>query len=729
MAANVFYSVCPFGTGNLLTGGSPTIVIDGSGNATLTLGGATQVDNIGIGVAVSYNSITSYISEITDATHFKLVSAVGVTASSQTSTAVTSINHEYASLSAFEAGFTDSNHINSTSLVSADVNVYACCYYDHVDNTADTSDFTISFGSTSNTQRFKIYVPNGGTESINVQRSETGVFDTNKYYLDIATPNSLGAIYIRQDNVDIFGLQLAMASTVTSKGALALNGNSESSGVGLSNIIDCILRDSGSTQAVRGIYTVNSVGVLSIENTIIHDFDPSVSRGILIGHAGTYNITNVAIYNCNVGVGISAGTVSIKNSLVFGNVVDLYGTITATYCATDDTVSGTGNFVITQTASDYAALVTDAPNGDFSITDSSSELYNAGTNTGAPATDIIGTERPQATTTDIGAFELIVTSGVTVDATKGSITVAGYNPTLSTAITISATKGSINISGLNPNIAIGTGITSTLGLISISAFNPSISVGTGITATTGQATISSLNPSLSIGTDIDVTAGSLTVSGLNPKVSTGVLVSATVGAINITGLNTSISEGIDVDVTAGAITVTGLNASVQTGLTIEPNTGLISITGFNPSISAGTDINATLGAVSISGLNALVDFGAVVSCTSGNVNITGRNPSISAATTINVTQGLIGITGLKTNIALDTDIAVTVGTIGITGLNPTLTISTLIETNLGLISILGYNPNVTVAGFVAAPIKRTFAIPYENRTFAIPCENRVFTIN
>ena len=38
-ATQVYYSVCPFGTGNLLSGGSPTIVVDASGNATLTLGG------------------------------------------------------------------------------------------------------------------------------------------------------------------------------------------------------------------------------------------------------------------------------------------------------------------------------------------------------------------------------------------------------------------------------------------------------------------------------------------------------------------------------------------------------------------------------------------------------------------------------------------------------------------------------------------------------------------
>ena len=50
---------------------------------------------------------------------------------------------------------------------------------------------------------------------------------------------------------------------------------------------------------------------------------------------------------------------------------------------------------------------TDYANGDFSIKDTNSPLYNAGTDLSASGvtTDIIGTARPQASIFDIGAYE------------------------------------------------------------------------------------------------------------------------------------------------------------------------------------------------------------------------------------------------------------------------------------------------------------------------------------
>ena len=90
---------------------------------------------------------------------------------------------------------------------------------------------------------------------------------------------------------------------------------------------------------------------------------------------------------------------------------------------------GTDGVAITQTADNYAALVVDAAGGDFSITDTSSELYNAGTNTGAPPDDIIGILRPQDTTVDIGAFEFPVDGGPTEEDVAGSL------PAMSGALT------------------------------------------------------------------------------------------------------------------------------------------------------------------------------------------------------------------------------------------------------------------------------------------------------
>lgn len=414
MATNVYYSVCPFGTGNLLTGGSPTIVVDGSGNATLTLGGATQVDNIGLGVAVVYNSITSYISEITSATAFKLVNAVGAAASSQTSTAVTSINHEYASLSAFEAGYTDANHINNSSLVSADVLAHACCYYDHDDSTLDTSAVTFAGVTMDSTRRVVVLSPVAGTESVNAQYPTDGVWSSSKYALSVA-----GTAITAQD----IGLRLRnmqIECTTANDRCLIFD-----TAVAYVADIDESILTANSQNFAYIVFSSAGSGTINFTNCTIYD----CNKGGIRSGSNTVNVVNCTIYNCATGLYQTGGTMTATNTAVFANGSNDYrGTITATYCASDDSKAGTGNFQITQSGSDYAALVTDALNGDFSLTDNSSELYNAGTNTGAPDDDIIGTSRPQATTTDIGAFELIVGGGEAED-------VAGNLPAMSGAVT------------------------------------------------------------------------------------------------------------------------------------------------------------------------------------------------------------------------------------------------------------------------------------------------------
>ncbi len=93
-----------------------------------------------------------------------------------------------------------------------------------------------------------------------------------------------------------------------------------------------------------------------------------------------------------------------------------------------------------------------------------SPARNAGTNTGAPATDARGFNRPQATTTDIGAFEIQTNSVVTNTANNGAgslrqaVTdiasgdiIQFETPLFDTAQTISLSAGQIT---LNKNLTI-----------------------------------------------------------------------------------------------------------------------------------------------------------------------------------------------------------------------------------------------------------------------------------
>lgn len=398
MALNVYYSVSPFGTGNIRTG-TPTCTIS-SGVMTIN---TAQTGNIGVGCRITYDTDSiCYISAVNSSTSFDVVTALGVAAGDEGSPVnVDSVAHEYASLSAAEAGFTDADHINDTDLTNADVVANICCYYDHDDFTFDTTLVTIDGAVVDATRFINIYTPTGGTESINSQR-HNGKLSTSKYMLSFT---DIQGIVIRDNYINITGIQLQETwVSVNNKYLISFGGIVGSNEI---NFDSMLLRQTNPASGnTSGIVNLDTDVCANFQNSVIYDFS---DEAIVV--TGTINFLNCTVANNSTsGIRTLGGAVSVINCAVFNNgTVDFDddgSAFTIDHCASDDG-DGTNAVTITQSASDYAALVTDAPAGDFSVTDASSELYNAGTNTGAPSYDIIGTARPQNTTTDIGAFELI----------------------------------------------------------------------------------------------------------------------------------------------------------------------------------------------------------------------------------------------------------------------------------------------------------------------------------
>jgi len=142
-------------------------------------------------------------------TEFVVKTATGGTPSNQSSTSVTSIHHEYASLNDLVTGFVDANHINNTDLTSsgADVIVHACCYYDHDDYTADTYRVTIDFGTTDESHYFFVFTPIGGSESINKQR-HSGKWGSTAYRFEFTSYTVYtNFIHVKEDYTKIDGIQ------------------------------------------------------------------------------------------------------------------------------------------------------------------------------------------------------------------------------------------------------------------------------------------------------------------------------------------------------------------------------------------------------------------------------------------------------------------------------------------------------------------------------------------
>jgi hypothetical protein len=345
-------------------------------------------------------------------------------AADQTSVAVTSIHHVWASLSDAEgaSGFTSANFLDETSLVTAGVVAFLTCYYDHDGSPgdADTNAVTIDFGTTGEDNYLQIYTPVGNAESINSQRHE-GAESTSKHlFSGISVTNHEAVILINEGYTVTEGLQITN-----------WDGSAEwgfTSGIQVANVPRVIIRnnliyDPATTnyKYKRAIYdptTTSNYGA-SIYNNLVYDI---VSDNRCYGINSNDNDTDKkcfynTVYNVSApsvfGRGFSVGYTTIKNNVstdtsetdfTFGSDV------TNDYNASEDSTATGANSVTGATA---ANNYTNVASRDFTVKDTDAPIYQAGTPLHATDgiwRDIIGTER-DTTSPDIGAFEYVASGG------------------------------------------------------------------------------------------------------------------------------------------------------------------------------------------------------------------------------------------------------------------------------------------------------------------------------
>ena len=329
-------------------------------------------------------------------TEFVVKTATGGTPSDQTSTAVTSINHEWASLADFESYFTNSSHINNTSLVSADVIAHACCYYDHDDQTADTNVVIVNFGTTGANNYFHAYTPTGGAESINSQR-HTGKWDTTKYRQVI---DHDGCRW-QEEYVWFDGLQLDNQHADPTA-ALRI----DDIGTGEAKISDSIVKCANNV----GITVQVDGATAKLWNNIVQD-----CGGYGFKHQyGTAYINNCTSIDNIYGYWIKNVTAStLINCIGYSNTTKDFhrqdgNNPSVTYSASDDATAddwgGSGNRI------DQTITFEDYDNDDFHLASTDAGAKDYGDDLSDDANlpiwrDIDGTER--GTTWDIGADEYV----------------------------------------------------------------------------------------------------------------------------------------------------------------------------------------------------------------------------------------------------------------------------------------------------------------------------------
>jgi len=411
-ATNVYYSVGQ-NTNDHSSGGNVSIT---SGVATFTV--AQTAPNLGVGDRLTAGGNAYYLKSKISTTQWNVVTKLGAVPSDLGSTAVTSIAHEFNSLSAAlpsgAGGAKDANHINNTSLVSADVILNIPCYYD---TGADTTTVTISGWTTDATRYIKIYTPYNTSTECNQSQRHNGKWDDAKYRLEISTATYF--IVISNPNVLIEGIQGKRTAAVTNNGQggfLIYNagsgcdirisnnilvGNTSASSYG--NVAIEIYDDANSYQS----------GTAKAWNNIIYDFKNSSGGPVAMsvydaqGNFTLYAYNNT-VQNCNYGYTRSSGggTFVAKNNIAQDCTDGFNGTFDAS-----------SNYNLSDIASDApgansrnSTTVTfvDKANKDFHLASTDTGALNYGTDLSADANLALSDDIDAQTRSgawDIGADE------------------------------------------------------------------------------------------------------------------------------------------------------------------------------------------------------------------------------------------------------------------------------------------------------------------------------------
>lgn len=219
---------------------------------------------------------------------------------------------------------------------------------------------------------------------------KTGI-DASKYRL---APASGNGITIMMESIVIDGLQIVMT------GESAIRDNYRVGAGSDIRITNCYLDGPPTDQNGRGMNLTDAQSNVTVQNTIVRNFD----YGVYVGSAV------VELHQCVIEgstyAGVFGGT--SYNCAVF-NCVNDFDTATADYCATDDgNETGVTNSVA-PSGSDWTNEFSDPANGDFTLLNTGN-LYQGGTTiTGGPSTDIEGDS--WGATPSIGADEYVSAGG------------------------------------------------------------------------------------------------------------------------------------------------------------------------------------------------------------------------------------------------------------------------------------------------------------------------------
>jgi hypothetical protein len=482
----VFYSV---GTSVAdLKAGAPTLTI-ASGSATFSL---AQPDNVGVGDEITYNGTSkAYIAGRSSSTVYAVRTATGAVPLDVASATVNQIKRAFNSLTAAEANSSDASHLNTTNLVTADVQLNWPCYNDGPMN---DGGILINGYTTGPAQYIRIFAP-GSASEVGATQRHAGVAGTGfrlRRIIDLSSPAVYwyGVIHgfvnhLRIEGIEIDGSQITQAAGVL---GIRIDASvSPSADIRIDKVIIHHITNSSRDQATSaynpyGIELAQGIGRVS--NTVVYAIyndnnnASSDTHGIRVASSNTaaaylhnntvYDVKNrVAAGSLTTGIsrsGSSTATVTVRNTAVLdvtavgGSPACFAGVLTqSNNVSSDATAAGAGS----QTGrTAYASYFASAIGGfeDLHLRSTSLSLWgaNGATLSGDPnlpvTDDVDGRPRVRP---DIGADEFGALPGPAMRVLSGSY--LGDGAAAGRAIYVGFQPDLVIVDSDSTNANVGTG--------------------------------------------------------------------------------------------------------------------------------------------------------------------------------------------------------------------------------------------------------------------------------
>ncbi len=272
----------------------------------------------------------------------------------------------------------------------------------------DTTPFEI-VGWTTDATRYILITGDSAIGDGDGDFPADGVYDGTKYVLH---NNDSDLLFggITEEYVRFRQIQLLATQSGTNQRIILYMGSVGTTDIRLDSCIFKCLNDAGGGGYAYAFNNGDSTCTANIFNCVFTGFKNDTKNTYrALNIRGINNIYNCTFYNNYAGIVQGNETTQTVINCVFAdNTDDFVGTFdTIDYCATDEHAGGGDNGINISAVWDTTCF-TDYSNGDFSVQDVDSPLYEAGDKTtpdGLFLVDII--DETRKATWDVGAYELV----------------------------------------------------------------------------------------------------------------------------------------------------------------------------------------------------------------------------------------------------------------------------------------------------------------------------------